>query len=84
MAAVPIDEMPELIAKIDGCEAAPYSRNKLTRIYLQLLLPTFVRPGELRKAMWSQFDLDDGFWSIPAGVMKRRREHLVPLSRRKS
>jgi integrase len=81
MAAVPLEELPELLRRIDRAEEAPYFRNRLTRIYLQLCLLTFPRPGELRKAVWSQFDIDDGVWNVPAGVMKRRREHLVPLSR---
>jgi integrase len=81
MAAVPLEELPELLRRIDICEEPPYSRNRLTRVYLQLCLLTFVRPGELRKAVWSQFDIVDALWTLPAGVMKRRREHLVPLSR---
>jgi integrase len=81
MAAVALEELPELLRRIDICEEAPYSRNRLTRIYLQLCLVTFVRPGELRKAIWSQFDVTDAMWTVPAGVMKRRREHLVPLPR---
>lgn len=40
-----------------------------------------MRPGELRQAEWSEFDLDAGVWLIPADRMKMRAEHLVPLSR---
>lgn len=40
----------------------------------------FVRPGELRKAEWVEFDLDKSEWRIPAQRMKSRREHIVPLS----
>jgi integrase len=47
---------------------------------LELLALTFVRPGELRSAEWSEFDLDGAVWSIPAPRrMKMRRPHLVPL-----
>lgn len=52
-----------------------------SRLAVQLLLLTFVRPGELRAAKWSEFDLDGREWRIPAERMKRRAEHLVPLSR---
>ena len=38
----------------------------------------FVRPGELRKAEWQQFDLDKGEWRY--FVTKTKSEHLVPLS----
>lgn len=50
------------------------------KIALRLLLLTFVRPGELRNALWSEFDLDVAQWRIPAERMKMRREHVVPLS----
>lgn len=38
----------------------------------------FVRPGELRKAEWSQIDLDAGEWSYTAS--KTDTAHLVPLA----
>lgn len=41
----------------------------------------FVRPGELRKADWSEFNLDEAEWRIPAERMKMRVQHIVPLSR---
>jgi integrase len=47
---------------------------------IRLLARTFVRPGELRQALWSEFDLDKAEWKIPASRMKMRRPHLVPLS----
>lgn len=40
-----------------------------------------MRPGELRHAEWSEFDLDGALWTIPAGKMKMRKPHVVPLSR---
>ncbi len=39
----------------------------------------FVRPGELRAAEWSEFDLDAAEWRIPATKMKMKHEHMVPL-----
>lgn len=47
---------------------------------LQLLALTFVRPGELRNADWSEFDLDAAIWTVPPGRMKMRRPHRVPLA----
>lgn len=47
---------------------------------LRLLMLTFVRPGELRGAKWSEFDLDGALWRIPEERMKKREPHLVPLS----
>ncbi|MFX9718434.1 tyrosine-type recombinase/integrase, partial [Acinetobacter baumannii] len=47
---------------------------------LQLLAMLFCRPTELREAKWQEFDLNQGIWNIPAERMKKRREHIVPLS----
>ena len=41
---------------------------------------TFVRPGELRAAEWSEFDLENAEWAIPPARMKMRRPHRVPLA----
>ncbi|WP_298288697.1 site-specific integrase [Novosphingobium sp.] len=38
-------------------------------------------PGELRHALWSEIDLDECVWTIPAETMKMRKPHHVPLSR---
>ncbi len=47
---------------------------------LELVLLTATRSGEVRGAVWSEFDLDAGVWAIPAERMKARKEHRVPLS----
>ena len=52
-----------------------------TRIALQLLALLFPRPGELRMAQWSEFDLERAVWTVPASRMKMRRPHRVPLPR---
>lgn len=48
---------------------------------LKLMPLVFVRPIELRAAEWSEIDLDAALWSIPAGRMKMRQPHIVPLAR---
>lgn len=45
---------------------------------LKLAPLLFVRPGELRQAEWTQFDLDKGEWRYL--VTKTKTEHLVPLA----
>lgn len=45
---------------------------------LKLAPMLFVRPGELRKAEWSQFDLNKGEWRYL--VTKTKTDHLVPLA----
>lgn len=46
---------------------------------LRLLALTWVRTNELRFMRWDEISGDT--WIIPAGKMKRRREHVVPLSK---
>ena len=61
---------------------ATYGGSPETLAALELLALTFVRPGELRSAEWSEFGLDGAVWSISAEKMKMRRPHRVPLSPR--
>jgi len=46
---------------------------------LKLMTLIFPRPGELRKAKWSEFDFNTATWTIPAERMKMRREHKKPI-----
>ena len=39
-----------------------------------------MRPGELRKAHWSEMNLDKAEWRIPAERMKMGEQHIVPLA----
>lgn len=63
-----------LLRAIEG-----YSGDPVTRAALKLSGLLFVRPGELRHAEWEEIDLDKAEWNIPAGKMKMRQPHLVPL-----
>ena len=66
----------ELLRAVDG-----YAGSLVTACALKLAPLTFVRPGELRRAEWSEIDLDAAEWRIPAAKMKMREAHTVPLSR---
>ena len=46
---------------------------------LKLMALLFPRPGELRKATWSEIDFNTSTWTIPAERMKMRREHKKPV-----
>jgi integrase len=48
---------------------------------LRLLLLTFVRTVEMRRAEWSDINLAAAEWRIPPEKMKMRRLHIVPLAR---
>ena len=50
------------------------------KLALHLLVVTMVRKSELIESEWSEFDLDEGVWRIPAERMKKDREHWVYLS----
>jgi len=52
----------------------------VTKCALRLAPLFFVRPGELRQAEWSEFNLDEAEWKIPAHKMKMKSVHIVPLS----
>jgi len=56
-------------------------KNLIVRAALRMAPYVFVRPGELRKAEWAEFDLAGAEWRIPAAKMKMRQVHIVPLAR---
>ena len=65
-----------LLRAVEGFDGQP-----TTRAALRLAPLVFVRPGELRHAEWTEFDLNEAEWVIPAEKMKMRRPHRVPPSR---
>ncbi|HUN53521.1 MAG TPA: integrase arm-type DNA-binding domain-containing protein [Smithella sp.] len=65
-----------LLRAIDG-----YKGSFVVQCALKLAPLVFVRPGELRHAEWSEIDFENAEWNIPAGKMKMREPHLVPLSK---
>lgn len=77
-AAVRPEDLPGLLRAIATYEEIG---DRQTRLALQLLAHTFVRTNELIGAEWAEFDLDKALWVIPAGRMKMKTEHIVPLSR---
>ncbi len=68
-------ELPDFLKCLDN-----YHGNPLTRIAMQLMLLVFVRTRELTEAKWSEINLQDRLWKIPAERMKMRTPHIVPLS----
>ncbi len=56
-----------------------YTGAFVTKCALRLAPLVFVRPGELRKAEWSDIDLDKAEWRYL--VTKTKTPHIVPLSR---
>ncbi len=69
-------ELGGLMRAIHGYEGWP---SLVAALKIQALC--FARPGETRSMEWSELDLDNSLWTIPAAKAKMRREHHVPLSR---
>lgn len=74
-ARLDIDEFPGLLRKIEAYQGSSY-----TRLAMKLMALTFVRTSELINAQWSEFDLEAAEWRIPAGRMKMKTPHIVPLA----
>lgn len=72
---LPPCEIPELVAAIEGSNLT-----KLTKLLMLFQLHTMARPAEAAGARWSELDLAAGLWIIPPERMKKRREHVVPLT----
>ena len=49
---------------------------------MEMAILTAGRSGEILRAPWSEFRLDDALWTIPAERMKAGQEHVVPLTSR--
>lgn len=71
-----VSELPDFLKSIDK-----YMGSQIVRTALRVLILTGARPGELRKAEWSEINFDKAIWEIPAEKMKMRRPHIVPLSK---
>lgn len=71
--AMPYGRVPEFLQAIR-------SRESMGRLALEALILTAGRSGEVRLARWSEIDLENATWTIPAERMKAGKEHIVPLS----
>lgn len=69
------ERVGKLLRDIDA-----YTGSVLTRFAMQIIPHVMTRPGELRKADWSEIDLEKAVWTVPEARMKMRRPHQVPLS----
>ena len=70
--AVPYQQMGDFMSKLR-------SNPSLSAKALELLILTAVRSGSVRNAEWSEIDLGNALWIIPAEHTKARQEHRVPL-----
>ena len=69
---------PQQIGKLLSC--FDNSRGSYQVNYcMWLMWWTLARPAEATEAEWTEFNLDNALWTIPAARMKARREHVIPL-----
>jgi len=73
--ALPYEEVPSFVGELLANAPERASRDALLFTILNA-----VRSGETRLAVWDEFDLDAGLWTIPAHRMKMNKTHVVPLS----
>lgn len=72
-AALELREVPAFMERLD------LEGEIQSALACRLLALTWTRTAELRGMLWKEIEGD--VWRIPAGRMKRRRDHVVPLSR---
>ena len=68
------NEIGQLLRDLEG-----HKGNYQTGVAFKLMWLTLCRPSEAIEAEWKEFDLDAALWKIPAGRMKKRKEHVMPL-----
>lgn len=70
------EELPELMQTL-----AIASIKRVTRFLIEWQLHTLTRPGEAAGTRWDEIDFGNKLWTIPPERMKKRREHVIPLSK---
>lgn len=73
-AALAKSDLPKLVASIVSAEPT------MGRLALLFTIATAARSGEVRLGTLDEIDFKTKVWTIPAGRMKMKREHTVPLS----
>ena len=68
-------QLDDLVTRIYGASIRLTTRNLVL-----WQLHTMVRPSEAAAAEWVEINLDAMLWVIPASRMKKKRQHIVPLS----
>ena len=69
------EELPEFMSLLSK---APVKVT--TRLLIEFQLHTMTRPSEASGAKWSEFDIPEKVWTIPASRMKMRKDHRIPLT----
>ena len=76
--AMPWRDIPAFVQQ----HLRPDNRPEVVRSLLEFVILTACRSGEARGMTWSEVDLENKIWTIPAERMKAKLAHRVPLSAR--
>ena len=71
------DQLPEFFQALEQNQA---HGSLITICAVKVLFMTFLRVGSMVPMRWSELDLEQDLWVIPAERMKSGKEHLVPLT----
>jgi integrase len=74
-AALPYARIPDFMAQLAA-------REGVAARALEFTILTAARTGEVIGARWPEIDLEGRVWTLPAGRMKAKKEHRVPLTDR--
>jgi integrase len=77
MAALPYHEVPDFMSKLRATDDSLHRARAL-----EFTILTAARSNETFWATWDEIDFVEKLWIIPKERMKKRREHVVPLSER--
>lgn len=75
MPTIHSDELPEFMTKLSRARI-----KYTTRCVIEWQLHTMCRPSEASHARWREINIEKRAWIIPAGIMKMRQEHKIPLT----
>jgi len=70
--AMPYTEVPAFMSELS-------QNSSISACALRILILTATRTSEVLQAQWSEANLEEATWTIPASRMKAKREHRVPL-----
>ena len=69
------NQLPAFLEKLDEVKTTT-----MNRLAMKILMLTFVRQGELRRAKWEDFDFKGKQWRVRPETTKMRELHIVPLA----
>ena len=72
-AAMPYEKIPEFFQNLK-------KEQGMSALALQVAIHTATRTSETLEATWSELDLENKLWTVPAERMKNKVEHTIPLT----